>query len=148
MSRIHEALKKAELERGSEAATETPSAPSYPHASGESPVETPAPPSSRSYRRRNEMGSRRLRRESSQQQKRCRPLPEEGVLQLNDILERCSHPLWNLDPNRSVFLDPELTADGAEQFRTLRSRLYQKRSDQSSQTLLSQAHFQERERRL
>jgi capsular exopolysaccharide synthesis family protein len=41
-----------------------------------------------------------------------------------------------LDPKHSVFLDPTLNVDGAEQFRTLRSRLYQMRNDQSLQTLL------------
>jgi protein-tyrosine kinase len=136
MSRIHEALKKAELERGSEAATETPVAPSYPQASSESPVETPAPAFKPFLPKAERNGESAIAAGVLAATKEMPSTPEEGVLQLNDILERCSHPLWNLDPNRSVFLDPKLTADGAEQFRTLRSRLYQKRSDQSSQTLL------------
>jgi protein-tyrosine kinase len=136
MSRIHEALKKAELERSSEAPTETPVAPLYPHASSAAPVETPAPAFKPYVPKPERNGESATAVGVFTETKDMPPTPEEGILQLNDILERCAHPQWNLDPNRSVFLDPGRTADGAEQFRTLRSRLYQMRSDQSLQTLL------------
>jgi capsular exopolysaccharide synthesis family protein len=41
-----------------------------------------------------------------------------------------------LDPNVNVFINSTLTAHGSEQFRTLRSRLYQMRSAQPLRTLL------------
>jgi capsular exopolysaccharide synthesis family protein len=41
-----------------------------------------------------------------------------------------------LDPDANVFINSKLTAHGSEQFRTLRSRLYQMRSAQSLRTLL------------
>ncbi|MGA7624831.1 MAG: CpsD/CapB family tyrosine-protein kinase, partial [Candidatus Acidiferrales bacterium] len=49
---------------------------------------------------------------------------------------RCSHPEWRLDPNVNVFVNSGLSAHGAEQFRTHRSRLYQMRSAQPLRTLL------------
>ena len=42
---------------------------------------------------------------------------------------------WHLDPNVNVFVNPDLSAHGAEQFRTLRSRLYQMRAAQPLRTL-------------
>jgi len=136
MSRIHEALKKAELERSSEAPTETPIAPSYPQASSASPLETPVPSFKPFVPKPERSGESATAVGVLTETKDMPPAPGEGIFQLSDILERCAHPQWNLEPNRSVFLDPGLTADGAEQFRTLRSRLYQLRSDQSLQTLL------------
>ena len=44
--------------------------------------------------------------------------------------------MWHLDPNVNVFVNPDSSAGGPEQFRTLRSRLYQMRSNQPLRTLL------------
>ena len=57
-------------------------------------------------------------------------------LRFDDLRARCAHPTWHLDPNVNVFFNPNLSVHGAEQFRTLRSRLYQLRGTQSLRTLL------------
>ena len=57
-------------------------------------------------------------------------------LRFDDLRARCAHPHWNPDPNLNVFLNPALSPHGAEQFRTLRSRLYQLRSNQPLRTVL------------
>ncbi len=59
-----------------------------------------------------------------------------GFLRFDELRARCAHPTWHLDPNVNVFFNPNLSAHGAEQFRTLRSRLYQLRANQSLRTLL------------
>lgn len=60
---------------------------------------------------------------------------ETGSLGFGDLQTRCAHPVWNPDNNFNVFANPAL-AFGAEQFRTLRSRLYQFRSKQPLRTIL------------
>jgi protein-tyrosine kinase len=119
MSRIHEALKKAEQER---AATQQASA----SVSTAAPTASPAPPNA-----------------ARQDIERARSLPNEqllahsaGYLRFDDLRKHCAHPQWHLDPDVNVFINSELTAHGSEQFRTLRSRLYQMRSSQSLRTLL------------
>jgi capsular exopolysaccharide synthesis family protein len=57
-------------------------------------------------------------------------------LRFDYVQERCARPQWNLDPYANVFLNPDLNPHGAEQFRTLRSRLYQLRSSQTLRTVL------------
>lgn len=128
MSRIHEALKKAEVERVNAPAAETPAAPfrrfeeeRQPELSGNSPVSVGVLTESRPL-----TGSMPVT-----------PLRDEGMLKVSDIFEQCAHPSWDVDPKHSVFADPKQTADGAEQFRTLRSRLYQLRGERPSlRTLL------------
>jgi protein-tyrosine kinase len=119
MSRIHEALRKADQERaGAEAHDATP----LLHLS-----QTPAGKAGR-----NTVPSARTE-----------GLTEAGVIDaasrnnlgIEDLLARCARPEWHPDPNVSVF-NPSLGARGSEQFRTLRSRLYQIRSNQRFQTLL------------
>lgn len=119
MSRIHEALKKAEQERA------------VTH-----PVETVADPEAAS----TAMQPRADNLPPISEQ----PLPRGDVkvpragnyLRFDDLQQRCAHPQWNLDPNVNVFFNPNLSAHCAEQFRTLRSRLYQLRSNQPLRTLL------------
>jgi protein-tyrosine kinase len=118
MSRIHEALKKAEQERAavqSNAAVMTAAPTVNPTTS------TNAAPDSESGRF----------------------LPTEavvahsaGYLRFDDLRKHCAHPQWHLDPNVNVFINSALTAHGSEQFRTLRSRLYQMRASQTLRTLL------------
>jgi len=57
-------------------------------------------------------------------------------LRFDDLRTRCAHPAWHLDPSVNVFVSPDSSARGSEQFRTLRSRLYQMRSNQPLRTLL------------
>lgn len=140
MSRIHEALKKAEQER---------SAPPS-QANAPSPAVEVLP-------ERHEPVFQRVRVESSD------PLPETarvaaavadpipntpispsvpvtlprpGFIRFDDLRKLCAHPEWNFDPNVNVFANPSLSEHGAEQFRTLRSRLYQTRAAQPLKTLL------------
>ncbi len=119
MSRIHEALKKAEQERAiAQGATiDVAAMPPEPITAAEAwtgrapeaPASTPPPTTA-------------------------------GVsgdfLRFDDLRVRCAHPTWHLDPNVNVFFNPNLSVHGAEQFRTLRSRLYQLRGNQSLRTLL------------
>ncbi len=120
MSRIHEALKKAEQER---AAVQTVGAADILAATS---IE--APPVHGPFAPATEVPAR--------------PVADKvvattgGYLRFDDLRKHCTHPAWHLDPNVNVFINPELGAHGSEQFRTLRSRLYQIRSAQPLRTLL------------
>jgi protein-tyrosine kinase len=57
-------------------------------------------------------------------------------LQFEELTKQCAHPQWHPDPSENVFLNSDSGSHGAEQFRTLRSRLYQLRGNQPLQTLL------------
>ena len=119
MSRIHEALKKAEQER---AAVQTTAASvlTAPPA-GKQAGQAPTAPDSE--------GERFLPTEAV-------IAHSAGYLRFDDLRKHCAHPQWHLDPNVNVFINSALTAHGSEQFRTLRSRLYQMRASQSLRTLL------------
>jgi protein-tyrosine kinase len=115
MSRIHEALKKAEQERVTSPITEV--APILPE-----PIHREAAaPSAESGRTLGDVSVATL---------------TPDFLRFDDLRAHCAHPQWHPDPNVSVFFNPDLSAHGAEQFRTLRSRLYQLRSTQTLRTLL------------
>ena len=120
MSRIHEALKKAEQDRAAGHLTDAPQANAAP------PVVVAAPPTFLAPE--NTAGRVRL----------AEPVVADpgGFLRFDDLRKHCAHPQWQLDPNVNVFINPDLTAHGSEQFRTLRSRLYQMRTSQSLRTLL------------
>jgi len=117
MSRIHEALKKAEQERVGGQATVV--APSQEH---DALVPTWTPSAA-----------------ADAVEPAVEPEPsngDTGYLRFDDLRVRCAHPEWHLDPNVNVFFNPTLSSHGAEQFRTLRSRLYQLRTSQPLRTLL------------
>src|SRR5271154_1955307 len=119
MSRIHEALKKAEQERASVQA-----------ASGSVLTAAPtASPTTPTVARSDSEGRPSLPTEEL-------IAHSAGYLRFDDLRKHCAHPQWHLDPNVNVFINSALTAHGSEQFRTLRSRLYQLRSAQSLRTLL------------
>ncbi len=120
MSRIHEALKKAEQERS------TIQAASGGVLTNPLSVDTAAATVS-----------------APDAEARRSPLPTEqllahtaGYLRFEDLRKHCAHPQWHLDPSVNVFINSALTVHGSEQFRTLRSRLYQMRASQSLRTLL------------
>jgi protein-tyrosine kinase len=117
MSRIHEALKKAEQERASG------QIPDVPILDMEPGTFSPPPAEDREYEPPSAHGD---------------PVAAAtgGFMRFDELIKKCSHPEWRPDPNVNVFLNPNLTAHGAEQFRTLRSRLYQIRSTQTLKTLL------------
>jgi protein-tyrosine kinase len=121
MSRIHEALKKAEQER------------SVPGTEIETPLQErvviPSPAS--------KVGPSMLVTEAlSLPQPSNAATGSSEYLRFDDLLARCTHPQWTPDPNLNVFLNPALSPHGAEQFRTLRSRLYQLKSTQPLRTVL------------
>ena len=120
MSRIHEALKRAELERTGAAPVNVSPAPSDRRVNSGTETSKVAPVSATSV---------------LAQPQRVATVPE-GALLFSDIVAHCAHPEWSPDPKINVFSDPDLSVDGAEQFRTLRSRIYQMRGDQPFRTLL------------
>jgi protein-tyrosine kinase len=119
MSRIHEALKKAEQERAvvqsSEGAVPGPNTAveTAPHAieGGDSLPDIFRQPTA--------------------------VTPQSATLRrYEDFCQRCAHPHWHPDLNVNIFHNPALSVHAAEQFRTLRSRLYQVRGSQQLRTLL------------
>jgi len=119
MSRIHEALKKAEQERAAVHATSARVSLAGQTVNAATP--TAAAP---------EIEARRFLVTDTV------AAHSDGYLRFDDLRKHCAHPQWHLDPDVNVFINSALTAHGAEQFRTLRSRLYQMRSSQSLRTLL------------
>lgn len=119
MSRIHEALKKAEQERAIAQAVTTDVAAIPQDAITDAAAWTGKEPEASG----NIVAPASL------------GLPGD-YLRFDDLCARCAHPTWHLDPNVNVFFNPSLSVHGAEQFRTLRSRLYQLRANQSLRTLL------------
>jgi protein-tyrosine kinase len=121
MSRIHEALKKAEQERSAAQTTEIG-----------------APPEERV------MAKPAWVSQSVSAPEMILPVPDTSIittastehLRFDNLLARCAHPEWSPDPNVNVFFNEDLSPHGAEQFRTLRSRLYQLRSNQPLRTVL------------
>ena len=61
--------------------------------------------------------------------------PNSHHLRLDELRRRCATPGWKLNPDYAVFCKQSL-AVCAEQFRTLRSRLYRLRDKQPVRTLL------------
>jgi protein-tyrosine kinase len=57
-------------------------------------------------------------------------------LRFDDIWTHCINPGWSLDLERNVFIDPAAPPAVREQFRTLRSRLYQVRDKQPLRSIL------------
>jgi protein-tyrosine kinase len=113
MSRIHEALKKAELE-GSTAAA----------------VTDIRPPERRSTVASRQENLVKLPEISL-------PPPADNIpLRFEEIRERCAHVNWSPDPLQDVFTNPVLGNEAAEQFRTLRSRLYHVRAENPLRVVL------------
>jgi protein-tyrosine kinase len=126
MSRIHEALKRAEQER---AASQTP------QKSEERPeriaashvIEVVPPPSST------------LAAPVLPPPDAPPPIdlePATDVLGFEELTAKCPQVEWKPDSNLLVFGNPNPFTPGAEQFRTLRSRLYRMRESQPLQTVL------------
>jgi capsular exopolysaccharide synthesis family protein len=115
MSRIHDALKKAQQDRAAILQTADPaesmlSLDVTPDVSAVAAPVVGAPP---------------IREESQ-------------VLTLEALEARCPQATWSPDPGSVLFADPQDRTPGTEEFRSLRSRLYQirEREKQPLQTLL------------
>lgn len=119
MSRIHEAVKKAEQERAAGQATDVVAP--LEERFAQAPEWAPNAP-------------------VAQAPAIAEHMPANGrtadYLRFDELRAHCAHPEWHLDPNVNVFLNPALNSLGAEQFRTLRSRLYQLRGNQPLRRLL------------
>ena len=111
MSRIHEALKKAEEERAGQQSTLGVAQPQETPPVSAVKVTAPSTPASQEL--------------------------DIAPLTLSLLSAHSARPAWNPDPERALFLDPDVhSAPGAEEFRSLRSRLYRIREKQSLKTLL------------
>ena len=118
MSRIHEALKKAEQERAAAQTTNVPILPQEPTAAT-------------TWKSHAQVVVTDL---SSQAV--AIGAPTTDYLRFDDLRTKCAQPEWHPDPNVNVFFNSSLSPHAAEQFRTLRSRLYQLRTNQTLRVLL------------
>src|SRR5713226_7652582 len=120
MSRIHEALKKAQQER----------AVSPADRKAEKPAEMP--------------GSRHVVKIGTEAKIVLAPAAppdsstekDSKILQLDELRAKCVKSIWNPDPNALLFSSTKDSPAGAEQFRTLRSRLYRIREGKTLSALL------------
>jgi protein-tyrosine kinase len=111
MSRIHEALKKAAQERAATQGTDVATG-TIDRGDGAVPA-----------------GAEALAQTAVIQ-------PSREYLRFEELRTHCASPEWHLNPDANIFFSPEPNAHGAEQFRTLRSRLYQLRGNQALRTIL------------
>ena len=121
MSRIHEALKKAEQERATSQSQ---------HPAAIVPAEPPRHSTVRMPSAAVAVPENRLPNPA------IPPPPPDGSLRFDDLRLHCARPAWHVDPDVNVFINSEGSGRGAEQFRTLRSRLYQIRSAQPLSVVL------------
>jgi capsular exopolysaccharide synthesis family protein len=125
MSRIHEALKRAEQERAAGQTAQKGERPAE-NAVASRVIET-APPAP-SILRQAVLPHLNVTHGVAE------PVP--GALQFDTLWAKCSRREWKPDPNLVVFENANPFFPGAEQFRTLRSRLYRMRESQPLQTIL------------
>jgi protein-tyrosine kinase len=143
MSRIHEALLKAERERNPGQAenamtlsvevapfrrvAENSAAADAPEALTRTGIVIPPP------------SSANLRFDAPEALTRTGiviPPPSSANLRFDALVAHCRHSDWHPKRAANVFLNSAVGALGAEQFRTLRSRLFQIRGNQPTYTLL------------
>jgi len=129
MSRIHEALKRAEQERASREKTEIP----VPPAAPEMLLPQMAEPASEPV----------LPRESAPSREPEPFAPSFSItgygpepVSVDALVARCKQPEWNPDANTMLFSKEENHQYKTEVFRTLRSRLYRIRDQMALRTLL------------
>jgi len=128
MSRIHEALKRAEQERAASQGTRTDSSPVM-----DLPVQEPDPVAA---------DGARPAMPASSVNAVAAPSSGHGMpsfsspFTLDTLLARCTQCEWKPDAKTMLFFNQEENALGAEQFRTLRSRLYQMREKTSLKRIL------------
>src|SRR5574337_651614 len=121
MSRIHDALKRAEQEKVENGTLESADL-----------AAKPAPPISEQGEGPQPLSTEKWVMAASP----AMGEPSEGLALLKTIVERCPLRTWN--PNRSalLFFDGQNHVVGTEEFRTLRSRLYRMREQQPLQSVL------------
>jgi protein-tyrosine kinase len=118
MSRIHEALKKAQEERAAQQAVrgtnsqDANESQSQTYFAPAALLEAPEAPAAEPASQIN------------------------GPMTIEMLLARCPQRRWNLNPDMLLFANPNEENTGKEVFRTLRTRLYQVRAVQPLRTLL------------
>ncbi len=122
MSRIHEAMQKAAQERAAAPATEIAPFPFDAEPAPERELKTVASASPNGAVTKTQISTSAA--------------TSPGPLQFEDLQRECARPKWHPDPRWTVFSNPALNTLCAEQFRTLRSRLYQLRASQRLGTIL------------
>jgi len=128
MSRIHEALKKAEQDRS---VIQSPEA-------APSAEKTIAPAEVAPVRMESEPAPT-METATAEALAATAPVPEmtpANTADFGDLLAHCAHPRWNAERQESILLNSDMGAYAAEQFRTLRSRLYHIRGNQQLRTVL------------
>ncbi len=111
MSRIHDALKKAEMERAAHQQQAGVAAPAAFEVT-DAGFERTAPPAEA-------------------------PLPgAAAALTLETLLARCPQPRWNPDLKTMLFFNSSSHMPGTEEFRTLRARLYKLREKRPLKIIL------------
>ena len=131
MSRIHEALKKAEQERAAQGGPAPADyQPSYATAAAAEPP--PMPPQAEEPRREvNTMAAPNLNVPLTA------GMPSfASPFSLETLLARCTPQSWTPDEKTMLFLNGDDSARGTEEFRTLRSRLYHAREKMTLKKLL------------
>jgi Mrp family chromosome partitioning ATPase len=120
MSRIHEALKKAQEERAAQQA-----------ALGLSPQDGAEPQAESSF------APAALLDDVPYVPTAVEPIERtDGVITIDTLLARCPQRHWKLDSSMLLFANAEEDNAGKEVFRTLRTRLYQVRAVQPLRTVL------------
>src|SRR5271167_857832 len=117
MSRIHDALKRAEQERASSMGTHVEPAFDQPEVPRESTPSLEQMPS----------GATMMPTMSASM---------SSGLTYESLLARCPRTEWSPDPRTMLFFEQDDSRLGAEEFRTLRSRLYQIREKMPLKRLL------------
>ena len=131
MSRIHEALKRAEQQRTVPVGPPPPLADDFQDRVA---VETDAPPAAEP--RSVNIAPPELVDPLSQTAAGDLRSRAAEFLRFEDVWTQCANPGWKLNLDRNVFSDPTAPPSVREQFRTLRSRLYQIRDKQPLRTVL------------
>jgi capsular exopolysaccharide synthesis family protein len=119
MSRIHEALKRAEQDRQAT------------HRDGTEKESSGQPPSGRMVLSDEPEAS-----PVSAGVVEANLVTGSGSLRFEELRANCVAATWNPDPKRLLFTNSNPFASGAEQFRTLRSRLYRLRESQPLRRVL------------
>jgi protein-tyrosine kinase len=120
MSRIHEALKKAEQERAGQQIGEVVARPVGARIDAAARGNGATTPDTAVQARTDVI---------------CPAISIEKM-RFEDLRKHCAHPHWHPKPNVNVFLNSDTGMQGAEQFRTLRSRLYRLQENEALKTLL------------
>ena len=131
MSRIHEALKRAEQQRTAPLDVPPPVMQEVQDQVAASTAAPPPPildplvhPEPFVYSERQVQSELDSRTRAAE------------FLRFDDIWTQCANPGWRLNLERNVFIDPAAPPAVREQFRTLRSRLYQIRDKQPLRSIL------------